>query len=338
MVPTAKVSTSAAAIVARCQNVDDPLIKNLVLLAASALALAAVQAALAAATPRVPVTINVRWAPAIADGDRPGLESRFTLSAGQRVEGTTWRYTLADTSSANVKALVTHPSVEDTSNIDRANFRALAVPPLVSRRSLGIAAAGALILVACRPLLRLDVFWGVMAALTAANVLAARSVGAAGEMLLTRPHWALAAGMAALAVVPAVRGTLPLSARRLRLIVTVPQTVALVLIGATAALAWVGVEPFWHDHAPATLAAAAYEGDWVEVTRLLDAGADPRAAADVDGRRRSALEAAIQSGDDVTLKLVLTAAGPLDDALRQHLQQVAAEAGNPRAAARLSGR
>jgi hypothetical protein len=338
MVPMAKVSTSAAMIVAWCQKVDEPLIKRFVLLAVCAAGLAAVQAALAAATPRVPVTINVRWAPAMADADRPGLESRFTLSDGQRGEGTTWRYTLADTSSANVKALVTHPSVEDTSNIDRANFRALAVPPLVSRRSLALAATGALLLVGCRPFLHLGVFWGVIAALTAAAVLAARSVDAADAVLLTRPHWMLAAGMAALAVVPAVRGTLSLSARMLGLTVAVPQAAALVLVGATAALAWVGVDPFWRDRVPASLAAAAYEGDWVEVTRLLEAGADPRATAEVDGRARSALEAAIQSGDDLTLNLVLTAAGPLDDALRQHLQEVAAEADNPRAAARLSAR
>ena len=300
--------------------------------------LVAIGAALAAATPRVPVTINVRWAPAMADADRPGLESRFTLSGGQRTEGTTWRYTLADTSSANVEALVTHPSVEDTSNIDRANFRALAVPRLVSRRSLAFAVVGALLLVACRPFLRLSLFWGVAAAVTVAAVTAARILEPAGQILLTRPHWLLTAGIAAVSVLPAVRWVVPVSDRALRLMVAVPQAVLLVLVAATAALAWVGVEPFWHDRVPASLAGAAYEGDRVEVTRLLEAGANPRDSAEVDGQRRSALEAAIQSGDDVTLGLVLSAAGPLDDSLRTHLEEIAEQAGNPRAVARLSAR
>jgi hypothetical protein len=274
----------------------------------------------------------------MTDADRPALESQFTLSAGQRTEGTTFRYTLADTSTANIRALVTHPSVEDTANIDRADFRALAVPRLVSRRSLAFAAAGAMLLVACRRFLRLRVFWGAAAVLTVFAVLGARLLDPLGQLLLTHENWSLAAVIAAVAVLPAVRLQVPLPADVLRVAMTAPPVALMLVLAAATALAWLGVAPFWHDRKPPSLAAAAYEGDRVEVTRLLAAGVDPRASDAVDGRDRSALEAAIESGDDITFGLVLRAAGPLDEALRARLEDVAARTRNAGAATQLSAR
>ncbi len=313
-------------------------IESLVLLAVCAAGLATIAAALSSATPRVPVTINVRWAAALIEADRPALESRFTLSGGRRTEGTTFRYTLTDTSYANIEALVSHPSVEDTANIDRADFRAIAIPRLLTPRSLAFAVFGAVLLVAFRRFLRIGAFWGGAAAITVAVVLATRAFPPAGQILLTRPHWTLAAAIAAAAVLPAVRLTVPLAGGVLPFMLAAPQAVFLVIVAVASSLAWVGVEPLWHDDMPVSLVEAAYEGDRVEVTRLLATGADPRTSTTVDGEERSALEAAIQSGDQVILNLVLTAAGPLGQDLRARLVDVAERARNAEALTRLGER
>ena len=48
---------------------------------------------------------------------------RFGLTVGARVEGRTWSYVLTDHETANVRALVLDPMVEDTAGIDRRGFR-----------------------------------------------------------------------------------------------------------------------------------------------------------------------------------------------------------------------
>ena len=70
---------------------------------------------------RVPV--HVRWKPGTTDAERAALEQRFHLTEGVVTEGTTRAYLLTDTSTGNIRALVQHPSVEDTSRIDRIRFR-----------------------------------------------------------------------------------------------------------------------------------------------------------------------------------------------------------------------
>ena len=67
--------------------------------------------------------INVRWAEEATDIARRDQEVRFGLTAGARVEGRTWSYVLTDHETANVRALVLDPMVEDTAGIDRRGFR-----------------------------------------------------------------------------------------------------------------------------------------------------------------------------------------------------------------------
>ena len=76
--------------------------------------------------PPPPPTINLRWVAGLDADRRRGLEARFGLDAGNEVAPGTWRYALADESRANITALVRHPDVEDTHNIDRVEM-ALAV-------------------------------------------------------------------------------------------------------------------------------------------------------------------------------------------------------------------
>jgi hypothetical protein len=96
-------------------------------LAAASAVLAAVAAAvgmwLATDAPGTParVPIKVRWAAGAAD--REQMEVRFHLTAADFDEGTTWRYVLTDISTGNIRALVTHPAVEDTANLDRIAYR-----------------------------------------------------------------------------------------------------------------------------------------------------------------------------------------------------------------------
>ena len=85
-----------------------------------ALAVAVPVGARAVAGPQGAV-VHVRWqdAESADERQRAALESRFRLTDGQLLEGTTWRYVLRDPSSANVRALIADPSVDDTHHIDR---------------------------------------------------------------------------------------------------------------------------------------------------------------------------------------------------------------------------
>jgi hypothetical protein len=67
------------------------------------------------------VEVNVRWKPA-SDDERRARESKYRLTSGTAVEGTTWRYHLQDVSRENIESLVRDPLVEDTHGIDRATF------------------------------------------------------------------------------------------------------------------------------------------------------------------------------------------------------------------------
>jgi len=70
-----------------------------------------------------PVPVHVRWRPATSDAERAALEERFHLTKGVVTEGTTRAYLLANTSTRNIRAMVQHPSVEDTAGINRIRFR-----------------------------------------------------------------------------------------------------------------------------------------------------------------------------------------------------------------------
>ena len=71
--------------------------------------------------PSVP-KINVRWMPDLDADRRRVLEERFGLVAGNEVAPATWSYTLAGASRENIIALVQHPDVEDTHNINRVEM------------------------------------------------------------------------------------------------------------------------------------------------------------------------------------------------------------------------
>ena len=67
------------------------------------------------------IHVNVRWEP-IPDDQRGDRESRYQLARGEQQDGATWSYVLQDASSANIKALVSDPLVNDTHGLDRTNF------------------------------------------------------------------------------------------------------------------------------------------------------------------------------------------------------------------------
>ena len=72
---------------------------------------------------RDPVPVHVRWKRGTSDAERAALEQRFHLTEGVVTKGTTRAYLLADTSTGNIRAMVQHPSVEDTADVNRLRFR-----------------------------------------------------------------------------------------------------------------------------------------------------------------------------------------------------------------------
>jgi hypothetical protein len=66
--------------------------------------------------------VNVRWVDGVAEDERLSLERRFGLESAEWREGTTWRYVLRDRSRDNIAALIAHPAVDDTHDIDRAGL------------------------------------------------------------------------------------------------------------------------------------------------------------------------------------------------------------------------
>jgi hypothetical protein len=81
------------------------------------------QGGAAKAEPSGSATVHVRWAQNVTPETRAQLEKTYSLNDPQLREGTTWRYRLSDVSTANVRALVNDPSVEDTAYIDRDAFK-----------------------------------------------------------------------------------------------------------------------------------------------------------------------------------------------------------------------
>ena len=69
-----------------------------------------------------PPHVNVRWAAALSDQERQRREQQYGLHNGERREGTTWNYLLADASARNLEALVRDPLVVDTHGINRSSF------------------------------------------------------------------------------------------------------------------------------------------------------------------------------------------------------------------------
>jgi hypothetical protein len=72
------------------------------------------------------IRLNIRWKNDVDPGRRAALERELRVSNGDPTEGetgTTWAYELADPSADNIRAIVQHPSVDDTAHINRVRFR-----------------------------------------------------------------------------------------------------------------------------------------------------------------------------------------------------------------------
>ena len=69
-------------------------------------------------------SVRVRWRQDVTPAGRTQLERTFLLVNRVAHEGSTrtFRYDLLDTSQSNIEALVTHPAVEDTDDIDRQKY------------------------------------------------------------------------------------------------------------------------------------------------------------------------------------------------------------------------
>jgi hypothetical protein len=66
--------------------------------------------------------VHVRWKTTVDEDTRRQLEARFRLAGRENLGGATWRYDLLDPSPGNIRAIVENPSVDDTSDINRAAF------------------------------------------------------------------------------------------------------------------------------------------------------------------------------------------------------------------------
>ena len=147
---------------------------------ATLLLAAAAYAALRFNFERAPV-VHVRWAAAVDERTRAGLEQQFSLTGGTFDSGQTWVYFLTSPSADNIRALVHSPSVDDTHHIDRQQFRVSAAAP---RRGPYIGSGPAWLPTALRILTATFLFVGVMAfgvalAPAAATHLAGLSMAAA---------------------------------------------------------------------------------------------------------------------------------------------------------------
>jgi hypothetical protein len=95
------------------------IVRGLILLAAAVVAFGVLRFAYG----QRPAYVHVRWAPDVDAATRTGLERTHSLTRGELREGTTWGYYVTDLSTANLRALVESPAVDDTHNIHRTAFR-----------------------------------------------------------------------------------------------------------------------------------------------------------------------------------------------------------------------
>jgi hypothetical protein len=91
--------------------------------AAFVIATAAAAGVLSLTLSKDPPPLHVRWKPGMSEGERAVLERQFGLTEGEFREGTTYAYRLTNTSTDNIRALVQHPRVDDTADINRIRYR-----------------------------------------------------------------------------------------------------------------------------------------------------------------------------------------------------------------------
>ena len=63
--------------------------------------------------------VNIRWQSSVDAVERQRLETEWQLIDGQEVSPSTWRYDLTAPSEGRLRAIVEHPAVADTHDIDR---------------------------------------------------------------------------------------------------------------------------------------------------------------------------------------------------------------------------
>ena len=108
--------------------------------------------------------VNVRWVPQLTPAQRLAREAGYRLSQSKHEGGTTWSYTLLDTSSGNIRSLVQDSAAQDTHYINRQTFQLVDPPraPLIVILALSSVAAVAVtlcvaVLSLCRG--RLERWW-----------------------------------------------------------------------------------------------------------------------------------------------------------------------------------
>jgi hypothetical protein len=78
------------------------------------------------AVPSVSSPFDIRWNETVDDTTRLQFEAELGLTDAQRVardsRGRTWEYRLRTPTRERVRAIVLHPSVEDTARIDAQRF------------------------------------------------------------------------------------------------------------------------------------------------------------------------------------------------------------------------
>jgi hypothetical protein len=76
--------------------------------------------------PSVSSPFDIRWNETVDDTTRLQFEAELGLTDAQRVardpRGRTWEYRLRTPTRERVRAIVLHPSVEDTARIDAQRF------------------------------------------------------------------------------------------------------------------------------------------------------------------------------------------------------------------------
>ncbi|MBI2187875.1 MAG: hypothetical protein HYU37_12290 [Acidobacteria bacterium] len=118
--------------------------------------------------------IHVGWENGVSSDERLRLELAFRLARPEHLEGTAWRYDLVDPRPETVAALIAHPAVKDTHEIDRT---AGVVQPGAPRGTTWI-----------RP--RALHFWRVPSILAAlATASAAAALLSVAWLVLTRQQW-----------------------------------------------------------------------------------------------------------------------------------------------------
>ena len=88
-------------------------------------------------------SVHVRWQPSVDAAERQRLETEWQLVDGQEVSPSTWRYDLTAPSDGRLRAIVRHPAVADTHDIDRQRYTVAPEAHRTARRHGLITVGGA---------------------------------------------------------------------------------------------------------------------------------------------------------------------------------------------------